>query len=101
MSKIAVVGVHESIGREILSFLSEDGIKAVDVCAVDVNSPLGTQVSYGEDDELDVSNLEGVNLNDVPTITKPSEELAQELEKAKQENANAKDADEDAFEDIA
>lgn len=53
------------------------------------------------DPQADVSNLEGVNLNDVPTITKPSEELAQELEKAKQENANAKDADEDAFEDIA
>lgn len=53
------------------------------------------------DPQADVSNLEGVNLNDVPTITKPSEELAQELEKAKQENASAKDADEDAFEDIA
>ena len=51
--------------------------------------------------QADVSNLEGVNLNDVPTITKPSEELALELEKAKQENASAKDADEDAFEDVA
>ena len=65
MSKIAVVGVHESIGREILSFLSEDGIKAADVCAVDVNSPLGTQVSYGEDDELDVSNLEGFDFSGI------------------------------------
>lgn len=62
--------------------------------------------SFTESGELinpqaDVSNLEGVNLNDVPTITKPSEELALELEKAKQENASAKDADEDAFEDVA
>ena len=65
MSKIAVVGVHESIGREILSFLSEDGIKAADVRAVDVNSPLGTQVSYGEDDELDVSNLEGFDFSGI------------------------------------
>lgn len=51
--------------------------------------------------QADVSNLEGVNLNDVPTITKPSEELTQELEKAKQENASAQEADEDAFEEIA
>ncbi len=53
------------------------------------------------DPQADVSNLEGVNLNDVPTITKPSEELAQELEKAKQENASAQEADEDAFEDFS
>lgn len=53
------------------------------------------------DPQADVSNLEGVNLNDVPTITKPSGELAQELEKAKQENASAQEADEDAFEDIS
>ena len=35
MTKIAVVGVMESVGREILSFLEEDGIKAKDVFAVD------------------------------------------------------------------
>lgn len=58
MNKIAVVGVQESIGREILSFLEEDGIKAKDVVALDHKSVLGNQVSYGEDDELDVLNLD-------------------------------------------
>ncbi len=58
MNKIAVVGVQESIGREILSFLEEDGIKAKDVVALDYKSVLGNQVSYGEDDELDVLNLD-------------------------------------------
>ena len=39
MTKFAVVGVHENIGREILNFMAEDGIKVSDVLAVDVNSP--------------------------------------------------------------
>ncbi len=58
MNKIAVIGVQESIGREILSFLEEDGIKAKDVVALDHKSVMGNQVSYGEDDELDVLNLD-------------------------------------------
>lgn len=63
MVKYAVVGVHENIGREILNFMEEDGIKPADVMAVDINSPLGTQVSYGEDDELDVVNLESFDFS--------------------------------------
>lgn len=31
MTKIAVIGVMESVGREILSFLEEDSVKAEDV----------------------------------------------------------------------
>ena len=58
MTKIAVIGAQENYGREILSFLEEDGIKAKDVVAVENKAPLGTMVSYGEDDELDVLNLE-------------------------------------------
>ena len=38
MSKIAVVGVQENVGREILSFLEENGYKAADVVAVDLGS---------------------------------------------------------------
>lgn len=52
------------------------------------------------DPKADVSNLEGLDLNDLPVITKPSKELAEELEKAKQENANAKELDEDEFEGL-
>lgn len=58
MVKIAVVGVQDNYGREILSFLEEDGIAAADVVAVENKAPLGTMVSYGEDDDLDVLNLE-------------------------------------------
>ncbi len=77
MTKIAVVGVFESIGREILSFLEEDGIKVSDVTAVDVNAPLGTLVSYGEDDELDVHNLESFDFSKVEVaIFAATEEIA-------------------------
>ena len=56
MTKIAVVGAMDQIGREILSFLNEGGYQASDVFALEPHSPLGNMVSYGEDDELDVYN---------------------------------------------
>lgn len=54
MTKFAVLGAMENTGREILSLLSENGVAASDVFALEPHSPLGTQVSYGEDDALDV-----------------------------------------------
>lgn len=65
MTKIAVIGVMESVGREILSFLVEDGIKPADVFALEPRCPLGNQVSYGEDDELDVLNLDEFDFSSV------------------------------------
>lgn len=65
MKKIAVIGVMESIGREILSFLEEAGYKAEDVFAVDHKAVLGNQVSYGEDDDLDVSSLDAFDFSKV------------------------------------
>lgn len=65
MTKIAVVGVMESVGREILSFLEEGGIKAKDVFALDHKAVLGNQVSYGEDDDLDVLNLDEFDFSKV------------------------------------
>lgn len=41
MSKIAVVGVQENVGREILSFLEENGYKAADVVALEPGSAFG------------------------------------------------------------
>lgn len=58
MPKIAVAGVKGSTGREFLNLLNESGIPADDVFALEAKAPLGTLVSYGEDDELDVSALE-------------------------------------------
>lgn len=58
MTKYAVAGVQESTGREILSYLAEEGVKASDVFALEPKSALGNMVSYGEDDELDVIGLD-------------------------------------------
>ena len=65
MTKIAIVGVQENIGREILSFLDENGYKATDIVALEPKAPLGTQVSYSEDEDLDVFNLDDYDFSDV------------------------------------
>jgi len=57
MKKIAIVGAANGYGRELLNILEEVGTSADDIFAVDVDSPLGTQVSYGEDVDMDVFNL--------------------------------------------
>ena len=65
MKKIAVVGVLETTGREILSFLEEDNFPAKNLLALDHKAPLGTQVSYGEDVDLDVFNLDDFDFSGV------------------------------------
>ena len=58
MAKIAVVGANENLGREVLNFLCENDVKVSDVIALEPKSPMGTMVSYGEDEDLDVLNLD-------------------------------------------
>lgn len=58
MPKIAIAGVKSSTGREFLNLLNENDIPVEDVFALEMKAPLGTLVSYGEDDELDVFALE-------------------------------------------
>ena len=58
MTKLAIVGVTENLGHEILSVLEETGWSKNDIFAVENKSPMGTMVSYGEDDDIDVYNLE-------------------------------------------
>ncbi len=74
MTKIAVAGAQDSLGREVLSFLEEDGISAADITALDSKAPLGTMVSYGEDDELDVFNLDDYDFKgiDIAIFATPS-----------------------------
>lgn len=67
MEKVAIVGVTESLGREFLSILEENGTKSADIFAVDTNSPLGTQVSFGEEEDIDVFNLEDFDFSSVKT----------------------------------
>ena len=65
MTKIAVAGVQSSIGREILSFLEEQGYKAKDIMALEAGSVLGNMVSYGEEEDLDVLNLNDFDFSQV------------------------------------
>ena len=57
MKKIAIIGATGGCGREILNMLEENNFSADDIFAVDTDSPLGTQISYGEDVDMDVYNL--------------------------------------------
>ena len=57
MKKTAIIGATNSHGRELLNILEENGVSANDIFAVDVDSPLGTQASYGEEVDIDVYNL--------------------------------------------
>ena len=65
MHKIAVIGVEEGLGREVLNLLAEQGVNAKDVYALAPRSALGNMVSYGEDDELDVLGLDTFDFNTV------------------------------------
>ena len=77
MEKIAIVGVTNNLGREILNIFEENGTKAEDIFAVDVNSPLGTQVSYGEEVDMDVFNLDDFDFSSVKlAVFATTEEIA-------------------------
>ena len=65
MKKIAIIGVTTSQGREILNILEESGLSADFIFAVDTDSPLGTQISYGEDVDMDVYNLNDFDFSSV------------------------------------
>ena len=67
MKKIAVIGVEEGLGREVLNLLAEQGIKAKDVAALEPRSALGNMVSFGEDEDIDVLSLDGFDFKTVKT----------------------------------
>ena len=58
MKKVAVVGAQNSIGHEVLAYLADGGYRLDDVVALDLRTPMGTQASFGEEDDIDVLNLE-------------------------------------------
>lgn len=77
MSRIAVVGVMESVGREILNFLAEDGYKLKDVVALEAKAALGAQASFGEEAEIDVLSIDAFDFSDVEiAVFAASEEIA-------------------------
>lgn len=65
MKKIAVIGVEEGIGREVLNLLAEENVPLKNVAALEPRSALGNMVSYGEDDELDILSLDTFDFKDV------------------------------------
>lgn len=65
MKKVAIVGAMSSVGRELLTFFDIDGFSHKNIFAVENKTPLGTQISYGEDFELDVYNLEDFDFSKV------------------------------------
>lgn len=65
MKKIAVIGVKEDTGREFLNILNENGVTVSEVTALELKAVLGTVVSFGEDDELDIEALEGFDFKRV------------------------------------
>lgn len=77
MKKIAIIGVMNSKGRELLNLLEENGMSAENIFAVDVDCPLGTQISYGEDFDMDVYNLRDFDFSSVDiAVFATSEEIA-------------------------
>ena len=57
--KVAIVGATGNVGRELLTTLAEREFPADSVVALASSRSIGSQVSYGEDDVLDVQNLDG------------------------------------------
>ena len=57
--KVAVVGATGAVGREILNTLAEREFPADDVVALASERSVGTRVSFGENDELQVQDLAG------------------------------------------
>jgi len=65
MNKIAVIGVNDGIGREILAFLADDGWKKENIVALESRAPLGTMVSFGEEEDIDVLNLDDFDFSGI------------------------------------
>lgn len=77
MSKIAIIGAEESIGREVLNFLADGNYKVSDVVALEPKALLGSTVSYGEDDEIDVRNLDDFDFSGIDlAVFASSEEIS-------------------------
>ena len=57
--KIAVVGATGNVGREMLAILAERGFPVSEVVALASERSVGRQVSFGEDDVLDIGDLAG------------------------------------------
>jgi aspartate-semialdehyde dehydrogenase len=56
--KVAVVGATGNVGRELLTTLAERNFPVDDIVALASSASIGKQVSFGEDDVLDIQALD-------------------------------------------
>jgi aspartate-semialdehyde dehydrogenase len=66
--KVAVVGATGNVGREMLQTLAEREFPCDDVIALASSRSIGRQVSFGEDDVLDVQDLEHFDFKGVDIV---------------------------------
>src|SRR5215471_6682764 len=66
--KVAVVGATGNVGREILATLAEREFPADDVVAIASSRSIGSQVSFGEDDVLDVQGLDNFDFRGIDIV---------------------------------
>jgi aspartate-semialdehyde dehydrogenase len=64
-ARIAVIGATGAVGREILNVLAERDIPVEQVHGYASDRSLGTEVSYGEDDVLQIAPLEGFGFHGI------------------------------------
>jgi aspartate-semialdehyde dehydrogenase len=62
--KVAVVGATGNVGREMLEILAERSFPAREVVALASRRSVGKQVSFGDDEVLDVKALEDYDFSD-------------------------------------
>jgi aspartate-semialdehyde dehydrogenase len=66
--KVAVVGATGNVGREMLTTLAEREFPADDVVALASSASVGRQVSFGEDDILDVQALDAFDFKGIDIV---------------------------------
>ena len=66
--KVAVVGATGNVGREMLSILAEREFPVDDMSALASTRSIGMQVSFGEDDVLDVQALDTFDFKGVDIV---------------------------------
>src|SRR5580700_5106685 len=66
--KVAVVGATGNVGREILAALAEREFPCDDVVALASSQSIGRQVSFGEDDVLDVQALDNFDFRGIDIV---------------------------------
>lgn len=66
--RIAVMGASGNAGRELLQVLAERGVRAGNVVALASGRAIGGQVSFGEDDVIDLVDLDRCDFADIDLV---------------------------------